>query len=118
MRDKNKIEIKRTGHDYDFIAIITNNNDEDVVLSIQCLECNAIMHDHMASGPWYLKSGKSFGLFANDMGYTMLEAMESGIYCLEDPKDYETEGFDFENFADSFFEFSCSCPCACVDWSG
>lgn len=117
MLHRKNILIKRTGHDYDCIAVVTNNNDEDCVLSIKCPKCEGFMTDNMAGSPWYLKAGDSFMLFANDMGYTMLEAMESNIFCIEEskyfnPNDYD---YDYENFANSVFDVNCLTPCICIE---
>ena len=111
---RENIRIERTGCDYDCIATIINENDEDCVLSIKCPECDGIMTDHMAGGPWYIKAGEGFALFANDMGYFMLKAMESGIYCLDDSQYYKSNEYDFNNFAQSVFNLNDLIPCCCI----
>ena len=98
------ITVERTGHDYDFIAIVTYNGTEPVLLVTDCLECGNIISAHSSGGPHELRLGETFGILADPEGWGLLEALEADSYSLEEAADFTPE---------EYLSATCAVICTC-----
>ena len=71
-----KFEVKLTGRDYDFIAVIENNEPEQITIELT--------GDHCYLEPITVPGNDWVGLLANDEGYLTLEAFEQGDWRYAD----------------------------------
>ena len=82
------IAVERTGHDYDFIAIVTYSGTEPALLVTDCLECGNIINAYTSGGPHVLRPGETFGILADPEGWGLLEALEADSYSFEEAADF------------------------------
>jgi hypothetical protein len=100
----NNLKFERTGHNYDFIAIVTYDGTEPVLLITTCLECGEIISSYTSGGPHALWQGKTFGILADPEGWGLLEAFEAGSYLFE---------VEANMTPDEYLEATCAFICSC-----